>query len=154
MCCELLEVKSIPKKANVMCKHCDVSIGCKIHDTKPTECAEFECAYYQMEKVSVNLRPDNCKVIFEKISDTLFFGTLHYKYELTDIAKSQILSFNKEGFSVLIVTSGQTNLQAFISDNHTLSEIVQEYNNYIEKKSGGSSIHNKFNNNSTSKYCI
>ena len=123
LCCELLHIKSLNKPANVMCNFC--KNGCIIHDTiknkeqnMPEECKLFECAYYQSTKVSIDLRPDNCKIIFEKISDNLFFGTQDPRYEMTDFAKKQILSFVAQGFSVMISSTKYKNPAIYLSKDH------------------------------------
>lgn len=133
LCCELFPVIALAKPANTICRHNCLS-GCAIHSTKSDECRQFSCAYTQMEKVSIDLRPDNCKVIFEKISDNIFFGTLHPDYELTSTAKRQVLSLLREGISVLIVKAGQKSITAYIADQHNFQEIQEEYLRYVEKR--------------------
>ena len=85
-----------------MCSFCDK--GCTIHDDAPESCKEFECAYYQGGE-NIELRPDKCHVIFEKMSDTLFIGTLDARFEITEIAKGQIRSFLRQGYTVRLGAS-------------------------------------------------
>jgi hypothetical protein len=61
--------------------------------------------YAQVEGVPLKLRPDKCKVIFEKHSDTLIIATLDARYELTNIVKRQIANFLKQGFTVRLGAS-------------------------------------------------
>lgn len=132
MCCELLPIKSLNKPANSMCKFCTTK--CIIHGTHPEECKSFECAYYQMDKVHIDLRPDNCKVIFEKIGDDIFFGTLHPDYELSLIIKGQIGSFLKQGFSTFIACSKWKMPMLFLADNHSEEYINTEMKKYLENR--------------------
>lgn len=132
LCCELLEIKELKKPANKICEFC--VNGCSIHDTSPKECKNFDCAYYQSEKAHLDLRPDNCKVIFEKISDILFFGTQHPDYEITDVAKKQILSFVSQGFSVMLSSTKQPNPAIYLSKNHTVEMINNEVQDYLKKR--------------------
>ena len=132
LCCELLPIKSLNKPANVMCKFCDK--GCKIHKNIPFECGVFECAYYQMDRASENLRPDNCKIIFEKISDNLFFGTQDPRFEMTDFAKGQILSFVSQGFSVMISSTKYKNPAIYLSKDHTLEMVNNDVQEYLNKR--------------------
>ena len=102
LCCELLEIKEVNSPAGELCKHCNN--GCDIHDTIiPKECSGFYCVYLQMENASINLRPDKCGVIFEKITTDVFIGTVDSKkIILSDDAYEQINSFLDEGFSVVL----------------------------------------------------
>jgi len=45
LCCTLLGVHALQKKANEDCIHCDVGIGCKIYNTRPKECSDFDCLW-------------------------------------------------------------------------------------------------------------
>jgi len=132
LCCYLFPIKELNKPSCTVCKHCDK--GCKIHDTKPSECTNFNCAYYQMENASEDLRPDNCKVIFERISERLFIGTLHPDYELTETARKQIVAFNKQGFSTLIVSPNKTQPILFLADGHKVEEIYKEWQEEVTKR--------------------
>ena len=79
-----------------------------------------------MKKVNISLRPDNCKVVFEKLSDHLFFGTLHPDYELSIIAKGQIDAFREQGFSIIIVSKWKKSM-LFLAQDHTEEQISEEY---------------------------
>jgi len=103
LCCELLPVKWLNKPENTVCAYCDN--GCTIQETKDDECKEFDCMYAQVKDIPIKLRPDNCRVIFEKHSDDLIIATLDARHEITDIAKRQIGSFLKEGFTVQLGAS-------------------------------------------------
>jgi len=136
LCCELLKVPSLDKNAGVLCSNCVLTKGCKIYNSRPQECVDFKCAYIQMDKVHVDLRPDNCKVIFEKISDIVFFGTQDPRFDMTDIAKNQIIQFNKQGFSVIITTSGRSKF--YLAKEHTHDETKNELFQFLERKNGRS----------------
>lgn len=131
MCCELLYIKEIEKPANVMCKDCTLLKGCNIYETRPTACRQFNCAYLQMEKVNINMRPDHSKVIFEKVSDRIFFGTVHPKYDMTDFAKGQILAFMNQGFSV-IIKSGDFKPSLYLAEGHTSEDIYNEFQTHLK----------------------
>lgn len=57
-----------------------------------------------MEKVSEDLRPDKCGMIFERfpLKDDLFIGTQDPDRPMSEVAKKQIAAFNKQGFNVLV----------------------------------------------------
>jgi len=106
LCCMVLPVPWLDKPAGVWCEHCIIGVGCGLWNNGiPDECKTFVCAYNQLENASVELRPDNCKIIFEKVDDTMFLGTMHpqrneaYKKK---IIQEELVTFYKRGFSVVI----------------------------------------------------
>lgn len=99
-CCTAFIIEKLNKEKNTKCIHCN--FGCSIHETKPYECSSFNCAYIQSNVNNENLRPDKCGIIFEKISETQFLGTIVQGVKLSDTAKKQINSFKSQGYSVLI----------------------------------------------------
>lgn len=133
LCCELLPVNSINKEPNITCKYCTPKAGCSIYVDRPEECSGFECAYYQMDKVNIALRPDNCKVIFEKISNNLFFGTQDFNYTTTDVAKRQVVAFNKQGHSIIISTSKNKNI--YLAEGHTKELVLEDFKKYLKDRS-------------------
>lgn len=132
LCCKLLPIKELNKPANELCRFC--SNGCTIHDSNPAECSLFECAYFQMKKVHIDLRPDNCKVIFEKISDEVFFGTQDPDFEVTDVAKKQILSFLNQGISVLLSSTKHLKPLLYLSKKHTEEMVDKQIKEYLYKR--------------------
>jgi hypothetical protein len=85
--------------AGEWCKQCDSETGCRIYDKRPEECRQFLCAYAQMDRAHIDLRPNNCGVIFEKIDDKVFLALIDK--ELNDVIKRQINYFLKTGFSII-----------------------------------------------------
>lgn len=138
LCCYLLPVTDLKKPAGVLCEHCDLAKGCLIYASRPEACRKFRCAYHQMVKVSKDLRPDNCKIIFEKINEHLFFGTQDPRFSLTLYAKKQIDQFNLQGYSVIISTAGKKDI--YLAPHHTGDKIKQEYYQVLKKKYGRSDI--------------
>ena len=133
LCCELLPIKKLDKKIGEVCKFCTINKGCNIYKERPDECSNFRCAYHQMDKVSEDLRPDNSKIIFEKISDILFFGTVHPDFGITEIAKKQIDNFLVQGFSVLVMSTDNRIPQLFLNQKHKSDDIKNEYLRHLEK---------------------
>jgi len=105
MCCLILPIKWINKEAGEWCVHCDIGNGCRVFGNGlPDECAVFICAYNQVN-CDPALRPDRCKVIFEKVNDDIFLGTMHPRYNESykkKIVEGQIKAFLKKGISVVI----------------------------------------------------
>jgi len=89
--------------AGEYCRECEENVGCKIYDNTPKKCLEFDCAYSQVEKASINLRPDKCGVVFERLNEDIFIGTVDPKLlELNEDGRNQINAFQQQGFSVVL----------------------------------------------------
>lgn len=73
-CCTLMQVPHLNKPACVTCTHV-VEGGCGIYNTRPKECADFECIWLQTQKTPQpwpkRLRPDRCGVMFTPTVDPL-----------------------------------------------------------------------------------
>ena len=69
MCCRVFAIPLLQKPAGAWCTHCDIGKGCKIYESRPDVCIDFECLWLQSHGESGNpmpieLRPDKCKVMF------------------------------------------------------------------------------------------
>lgn len=132
LCCLLLPVPEIKKPANILCKYCDGQ--CSIYDRRPEECKLFNCVYKQMDKAFINLRPDKCKVIFEKMTGNIIHGTLHPDYDIKDIVKKQINMFLEEGYSVIIESLQFKNLHIYPTKNILSLDVYKEFKKKVEEK--------------------
>ena len=128
VCCTLSVVSELNKKAWEKCVHCDK--GCKIYDKRPQVCKDFECAYFQ-GGTNPELRPDKCGIMFVKQTDRIFSGILVPDVQVSDLAKGQIASFNKQGYSVILLKKGK---EPYIklADEHNTREIYEEYVNTLK----------------------
>ena len=129
LCCDLFEVKWLNKPVNTKCIHCD--LGCKIHDEKPSECTDFDCAYIQSKVTNINLRPYKCGIIFEKLSDNIFYGTVNPNQKPTKYAFAQINNFITQGFSVVLGSIKEPTNKFIISDKHEELVIRNEFAEYL-----------------------
>lgn len=127
LCCKLLNIPWMDSPAGEYCRECEPGVGCKIYDHAPKKCLDFYCAYNQMEKVSKNLRPDKCGVIFERYDD-IMFGTIDPEHnQLSKDIVGQIEFFILEGFSIVLVMN--RNVQ-FIhtTEKYTEQELIDKLN--------------------------
>ena len=120
-------MEAISKPINTRCKHvCED--GCAIYDTRPQTCAEFECGYLQVgDDVPESLRPDRCGIIFIKRTDRIFSGALMPEIKTTDVAKGQIESFRKQGYSVVLLSLAEKKPLLMLAEEHQSKEIIREY---------------------------
>lgn len=68
LCCKLLDIVELAKPANQWCSHCEVGKGCRIYETRPGPCRDFECLWLESQRerrpLPPELRPDHCKMMF------------------------------------------------------------------------------------------
>ena len=133
LCCDLFPVPDLDKPAFTKCKHCKVNQGCDIYKDRPQNCRDIECAYFQMDpkRVSIKLRPDHCRIVFEKINDRIFFGTRDPNVPPTYIGAAQVKNFTFQGYSVILFHNNKFDI--FLADGHKKEDIWKEYEDYLEK---------------------
>lgn len=131
VCCDILPVKWLNKPKNTKCLHCIINVGCNIQSTKEDECRDFDCSYVQSNKSNIQLRPDKCGIMFEKITDNIFYGTVVPDIKIKDVAKDQINSFQSQGYSVILYSFNESKPLIFLAENHIETEILQEFANHL-----------------------
>jgi len=144
VCCTVLPISWLNKPANTPCKHCLVGGGCNVHLTKDSECKDFNCAYIQSGNTHVELRPDNCGIMFERLSDNIFYGTVVPGVEVTETGKNQIRSFNNQGYSVVLFSFKEPKPLLFLNNDHRKDSIEEEFNKHLRslEQYGSSNIRN------------
>jgi hypothetical protein len=128
-CCLILPIPSIGKAAGEWCKDCDRGVGCKAWGKRPDACKGFRCAYFQMPKVSPDLRPDHCHVIFERLGGAMV-GTLHPDYpdaHMRQPVLGQIQHFLREGLSVIVSSFKHRRSQVFPVAGKTGEQVWVEF---------------------------
>ena len=122
LCCgKLVNTPGVSPKGE-WCQHCTANIGCKVYDDLPNVCKEYKCSYYEAEKCSEDLRPDNCGVIFERFNDEIFIGIVDTARPMSEAANNQIRAFFLQGFSVVLL---RENLQplVFKHEEHNIEKV-------------------------------
>jgi hypothetical protein len=108
------------------CEECDIGKGCKIYDTTiPEKCKRYQCGYAQMEKIKSSLRPDRCKVIFEKVTDDIFLGLMQPFSQMQDVVKEQVNVFLQQGYSVMLHSHRLKKPFIFPTENTTASAVYE-----------------------------
>jgi hypothetical protein len=131
VCCTLSVVKELNKKAGETCKHCISKVGCGIYEERPKDCKDFECAYLESGTNNISLRPDNCGVMFSKRNERIFSGTLVPGVPVTDTAMKQIVAFNNQGYSVVLLELGEKP-HIKLAQGHDKETIHKEYLNLLK----------------------
>lgn len=138
LCCELFEIKELNLSAFEMCPHCD-GTKCTIHETRPEICRGFECVYSRMGNLDIRTRPDKIGVVFEKPSEEIFHGIIRPNTELSDDAKKQIMSFNKQGFTVFIRNGEKYTI--YLAKGHDMEDMIQKMSQIARERHGSGFIH-------------
>jgi hypothetical protein len=67
MCCKIPDIAELSKPRNQWCSHCDTGKGCRIYETRPSPCRDFECLWLESQRerhpLPAQLRPDRCKMM-------------------------------------------------------------------------------------------
>ena len=70
LCCKLMEAPFLHKPVNVLCRHCDEGVGCKIWPEWPDGCDTYQCLWRaNCDVLPLEARPDQCGVVFEPLKD-------------------------------------------------------------------------------------
>ena len=126
LCCKLPNIPTTNSKPNEWCKYFDKNKRCTIYGNHPEECKEYLCTYAQMKYAHLDLRPDKCGIIFDKISDTLILGSVDGAIDdLSDLVKRQINEFGKEGLSVAIQQYNPYKFLGFLTKGETKENIMK-----------------------------
>jgi hypothetical protein len=70
MCCKVLEIEELEKPAGPSCWNCLVGGGCRIYETRPDVCRDFECQWKNDRGMSPQMRPDRVGTILMEDEDT------------------------------------------------------------------------------------
>ena len=82
-CCRVYAIPELSKTAGKWCDHCAIGKGCKIYEQRPAMCVDFKCLWLQSqgrddprERLSPELRPDRCKVVFSPTTNDAIMAAL------------------------------------------------------------------------------
>ena len=63
MCCKLLSIESLDKPRLQWCTHCDIGVGCKVYNDRPSECRIFNCGYLTQANIGDHWKPANSRMV-------------------------------------------------------------------------------------------
>lgn len=66
LCCTLVGVHALDKPMGQHCPHCNVNKNCKIYDTRPSECKDFDCAWL-LGQVPESLKPEKTHIVLSDL---------------------------------------------------------------------------------------
>ena len=67
LCCKLPDIPELDKPRDQWCRHCAIGTGCRIYESRPVPCREFNCLWLESQKeakpLPLALRPDKSKMV-------------------------------------------------------------------------------------------
>ena len=121
-CCELLPIPELQKPESTLCGFCKINVGCSIYKSRPNSCKEFNCVYIQNEEIDLELRPDNCKVMFERVTDTLYLA-LELPRDVGSWREKKVSDFikklNENGISIIVSSFTKTPKEFLLAEGVT-----------------------------------
>jgi uncharacterized protein len=70
LCCQVLDIEELSKKAGKLCPNCVTGAGCGIYMTRPQVCRDFECEWLTERAIPPTLKPDRTGTLFMISADT------------------------------------------------------------------------------------
>ena len=144
LCCKVLPIPWENSKAGEYCKHCSIGVGCSKFSEAQKDCISFKCVYNQLEKAPIELRPDKCNIIFEKVDNSLFLGTMHPDYNEAykeEVIQHELAKFFERGFSVVINSFTLEKPIIYPSKDREASEVWTSLQKQSKEKYGSTFIH-------------
>jgi hypothetical protein len=75
LCCQLVPVEEILKKAGVCCEHQKEGVGCAVYKDRPLSCRAYFCGWLAMDAARGLGRPDQSHYIIHPFPDTVRMST-------------------------------------------------------------------------------
>lgn len=63
LCCKVMAVESLAKPAGRWCAQCDIGAGCKIYETRPQACDDFNCQWLMNPGIDAAWRPLESRMV-------------------------------------------------------------------------------------------
>lgn len=70
MCCKLLRIEALDKPSFEWCPHCEIGVGCKIYEERPSECRAFHCGYLTQSQIGAHWKPADSRMVLALSTDT------------------------------------------------------------------------------------
>lgn len=136
LCCRLVGTHELSKPPNVWCQHCEIGVGCKIHETRPQGCRDFECLFYQNPQMPEELRPSNCKVVFEVFKPNIILALVDPNrpdaWREKEIEKV-IRTLAASGKAV-IVTDNKRAPVFFLPESRKADDVLKEMRDEVDRR--------------------
>ena len=72
LCCKVFRVAALDKPQGIWCPHCAIGRGCGIYDSRPTECAAFQCGYLVEPGLDDRWKPSESRLVLWSMGQVMF----------------------------------------------------------------------------------
>lgn len=72
LCCKVYDIAELDKKAGAWCGHCEPGRGCRIHESRPRPCRDFDCLWLTQSWLGPEWKPDRARMVLSVDSGTRF----------------------------------------------------------------------------------
>jgi hypothetical protein len=79
-CCTVMGVPELKKPPWQECQHVTAGLGCKIYLERPSGCRTFICGWLLDPHMGMDLKPENCHVIFYQKNEQNIVATCDANY--------------------------------------------------------------------------
>ena len=80
LCCTVLGIPELNKRAWDQCPHVASGTGCTIYAERPGSCRKFICGWLLDPQMGPDLKPENCHVVFDQKDGQNIFATCDANY--------------------------------------------------------------------------
>jgi hypothetical protein len=63
LCCKIFGIPELAKPRHEWCGHCEIGKGCRIYETRPPSCREFECGWLIDASVPEHWKPAKSRMV-------------------------------------------------------------------------------------------
>lgn len=119
VCCRVMGVDDIDKAPGVMCVHCAEGVGCRIYETRPRACMDFQCEWLKAA-MPESLRPDLSHVLLVGTDDHMLIAKIDPAYPEAhkhDHAMAALLRMTAQSGTVVIIMLGEQLIEIHYSSS-------------------------------------
>lgn len=69
LCCKVMAIEELAKRANIWCPHCDPRHGCLVYAGRPAECRSFDCLWLIDDRFGQHWKPNKSKLVLTTSRD-------------------------------------------------------------------------------------
>lgn len=66
MCCKIMGIAELDKPRNQWCPNCEVGKSCKIYETRPQSCRDFNCIYLLDGSLAEHWKPSRSRMVLTR----------------------------------------------------------------------------------------
>lgn len=125
-CCRVYAIPEVQKGEHEWCQHCAIGKGCRIYETRPPPCVDYQCFWLATGNMPVELRPDHLKVVFTlstnpRVVDAVTLPNYDNAWQ-KPYARAMIGMFHRANMAVSIGPPG-SNVRLLLRPDGTITKV-------------------------------